>query len=208
MRKHHLIGGAIVLAAALTACMAPTASAQAGQPCPATLNPPALSFETCQTVGGGTIASGSRVESYGPTDMGPCVTDPSFDVFDQAAFNQHATRWYDRNGNLTRRHIYDHFTFGQWSNPLAGTVVPYTETSVEDDEYAIPGDMSSGTSTFTGENVFHAGTGAPLLFGNGRAVMSNVDGSLIESSGRNDFVLAFNENDPSVFAPICAALAG
>jgi hypothetical protein len=140
--------------------------------------------------------------------MGPCLTDPSFDVFDQGTFNQHATRWYDQNGDLTRRHIYDHYTFGQWSNPLADTVVPYTETSIENDEYAIPGDMSSGTATFTGENKFHDGTGAPLLFGNGRTVNSNVDGSLLESSGRNDFVLAFNENDPAVFAPICAALAG
>ena len=188
--------------------LAPAASAQAGHPCSPTLNPPPPSFETCQTVGGGTIASGSRVESYGPTDMGPCLTDPSFDVFDQGTFNQHATRWYDQNGDLTRRHIYDHYTFGQWSNPLAGTVVPYTQNNVENDEYAIPGDMNSGTTTFTGESMYHDGTGAPVLWGNGRQVNSNVDGSLIESSGRNDFVLAFVENDPSVFAPVCAALAG
>jgi hypothetical protein len=188
--------------------IAPGASAQAGQPCPSTLNPPPPSFESCQTVGGGTIASGSRVGSDPLTDMGPCVTDASFDVFNQDTFDQHATRWYDQNSNLTRRHIYDQYTFGQWSNPLAGTVVPYTQTTVVDDVYTIPGDMSSGTETSTGENVYRVGTGAPVLFGNGRQVSSNVDGSLLESSGRNDFVLAFNENDPSVFGPICAALAG
>jgi hypothetical protein len=188
--------------------LAQAASAQSGQPCPSTLNPPPPSFETCQTLGGGTIASGSRVVSYGPTDQGPCPTNAAFDVFDQGTFDQHATRWYDQNGNLTRRHIYDHYTFGQWSNPVAGTVVPYTQTTVENDAFAIPGDMSSGTATFTGENMYRVGAGAPLLFGNGRQVTSNVDGSLIESSGRNDFVLAFNENDPSVFAPICTALAG
>jgi hypothetical protein len=205
----HIPRSVLALTPVLGALMlAPAASAQAGQPCPPTLNPPVLSFETCQTVGGGTIASGSRVVSYGPTDMGSCPTNPSFDVFDQGTYNQHATRWYDQNGNLTSRHIYDHWTFGQWSNPLAGTVVPYTQTTIENDEYAIPGDMSSGTATFTGEIVFRVGTGAPILFGNGRQVMSNVDGSLIESSGRNDFVLAFNENDPAAFAPICAALGG
>lgn len=63
-------------------------------------------------------------------------------------------------------------------------------------------------ATFTGENIYRLGTGAPLLFGARRHLTSNVDGSLIESSGRNDFVLAFNENDPAVFAAICAALAG
>jgi hypothetical protein len=203
--KVATVGLAPILGALL---LAPAASAGAGRPCPQTLNPSPPSFETCQTVGGGTIASGSRVVSEGPIDMGPCVTDPSFDVFDQHTFDQHATRWYDQNGDLTRRHIYDHYTFGQWSNPLAGTVVPYTQTSVENDEYATPGDMTSGTTTFTGENMYRVGTGAPLLFGNGRQVFSNVDGSLIESSGRNDFVLAFNENDRSVFGPICAALAG
>jgi hypothetical protein len=123
--KVATVGLAPILGALL---LAPAASAGAGQPCSPTLNPPALSFETCQTVGGGTIASGSRVFSYGPIDMGPCPTDPSFDVFDQATFDQHATRWYNQNGDLARRHIYDHFTFGQWSNPVTNTVVPYTET--------------------------------------------------------------------------------
>jgi hypothetical protein len=79
--------------------LAPGASAQAGQPCPSNLKPPPLAFETCQTVGGGTIASGSRVVSYGPTDMGPCPTDATFDVFDQGTFDQHATRCMTRTAN-------------------------------------------------------------------------------------------------------------
>jgi hypothetical protein len=201
----------VILTPVLGALMlAPAASAQAGQPCPSTLNPPPLSFETCQTVGGGTIASGSRVVSDPLADQ--FITCGSgagaFDIYNQDTYDQHATRWYDQNGNLTRRHIYDHYTFGQWSNPLAGTVVPYTQTTVENDEYAIPGNMSSGTATFTGETMFHDGTGAPVLWGNGRQLTSNVDGSLIEGSGRNDFTLFFNDNDPAAFDQICAALAG
>jgi hypothetical protein len=143
--------------------LAPAASAQAGQPCPSTLNPPALSFETCQMVGGGTIASGGRVVSdpLGDTSL----SCGAFDIFNQDTFDQHAARWYDESGDLTRRHIYDHYTFGQWSNPLTGAVVPYTMTTVENDELAIPGDFNSATSTYTGEAVFHAGTGTPVLFG-------------------------------------------
>ena len=188
--------------------LAPIASAQAGQPCPSTLTPPPLSFETCQTVGGGTIASGSRVASDPLSDtLITCGSGAdAFDIYNQDTYDQHATRWYDQNGNLTRRHLYDHYTFGQWSNPQTGAVVPYTQNTVEEDRYTVPGDMNSGTATFTGENVFRTGSGAPVLFGNGRQVVSNVDSSLIESSGRNDFVLAFNENDPAAFAPICAAL--
>jgi hypothetical protein len=186
--------------------LAPAASAGAGQPCPSNLNPPPLSFETCQTVGGGTIASGSRVVSDPLADQFiTCGTGASaFDIYNQDTYDQHATRWYDQDGNLLRRHIHDHYTFGQWSNPLAGTVVPYTQTTIENDEYS---DMSSGTATFTGETMFH-GTGAPVLWGNGRQ-LTNADGSVIyESSGRNDFVLYFNENDPAAFDLICAALAG
>ena len=188
----------------------PAASAQAGQPCPSTLNPPALSFETCQTVGGGTIASGSRVVSDPlADDLITCGTGAgAFDIFNQDTYDQHATRWYDQNGNLTRRHIYDHYTFGQWSNPLTGAVVPYTQTAVEDDLYAIPGDTSSGTATFTGETMFHDGTGAPILWGNGRQVTSPDGSILYEASGRNDFTLYFYENDPAAFDAICAALAG
>jgi hypothetical protein len=177
------------------------------------LNPPALAFETCQTVGGGTIASGSRVVSDPLADTGiTCGSGASaFDIYNEDTFDQHATRWYDQNGNLTRRHIYDHYTFGQVSNPLAGTVVLYTQTTIENDEYTTPGDVNSGTATFTGSNMFHTpGTGTPVLWGNGRQLVNNPPetGSLIESSGRNDFVLAFNENDPAAFDLICAALAG
>lgn len=67
-----------------------------------------------------------------------------------------------------RRHIYDHFTSGQWTNSLTGAVVRYTQTTTEDVVLTIPGDLSSGTETFTGETMFHDGTVAPVLWGNGR----------------------------------------
>lgn len=184
------------------------ASAKAGQPCPSTLNPPPMAFETCQTVGGGTIASGSRVVSDGLSDTGiTCGAGAgTFDIFNQDTYDQDATRWYDQNGNLTRRHIHDRYTSGQWSNPLSGATVAYTQNNVEVDLLAIAGDLNSATSTFTGETVFHDRTGAPILFGNGRQV-TNADGSVLyESSGRNDFTLFVYENDPAAIDPICAAL--
>jgi hypothetical protein len=173
------------------------------------LNPPPPSFETCSAVGAGTICDGARTETNDLTDTGiTCGSGASaFDIFDQSALNQHATRWYDQSGNLTRRHIDDHYTFGQWSNPLTAATVTYTQTSNELDVLAVPGDFNSATTTYTGENVYHNETGAPVLFGNGRQV-TNFDGSVLyESSGRNDFTLAFYENDPAVFDEVCAALA-
>jgi hypothetical protein len=92
--------------------------------------------------------------------------------------------------------------------PHSLLILTPTQTTIEHDLFAIPGNINSGTAKVTGEAVFHDQPGPPVLFGNGRQVTSNVDRSLIESSGRNGFVLAFNDNDPAAFDPICAALAG
>jgi hypothetical protein len=207
----HLIKRSVPLATLLGVLALAPASEAAGPAglCPSTLNPPPLSFETCQTVGDGTIASGSRVVSYGPLDTGTCGSGASaFEVFDQGTYDQHATRWYDLNGNLTSRKIYDHYTFGQWSNPLVGSTVNYTQESVESDVLAIPGDLSSSTTTSTGEIIIKSSTGAPVLFATGRQV-GNIDGSeLYSSAGRNDFVALFFEGDSDALDSVCAALAG
>lgn len=205
----HLIKRLVPLATSLGVLALAPASQAAGT-CSPMLNPQPLSFETCQTVGDGTIASGSRVVSYDPTDSGiSCGSGAgAFDIFDQGSYVQHATRWYDQNGNLTRRAIYDHYTFGQWSNPLSGKTVSYTQETVETDVLAIPGDLNSSTTTFTGETVLRSATGAPLLYGNGRQV-GTIDGSeLYSSSGRNDFIATFYQGDADAFDRVCAALAG
>ena len=93
------------------------------------LTPPPPSFETCMTVGNGTICQGHRTLSYGPVNAGiVCGSGAStFDIFDSATFDHVAKRSYDQNGNLTRRDIHENYSTGQFSNPLTGAVVPYTQ---------------------------------------------------------------------------------
>ena len=133
----------------------------AGQPALSTLNPAPDQGSTCKTAGGGTICRFSHVEAEGPkdTDTGCGSGADAFDIFDQFVDNESRTWWYDANGNLTRRTDHDVLSFGQWSNPTTGATVPYTQHNVETDVLAVPGDETSEIVTFTGENIYRAGTG-------------------------------------------------
>lgn len=80
-----------------------------------TLNPPPPPFETCKAVGSGTICQGEETVTFGPVDTGiVCGSGSStFDVFDGPdVFDLAAIRYYDQNGNLTRRIIHETFSSG------------------------------------------------------------------------------------------------
>jgi hypothetical protein len=173
-----------------------------------TLTPPPPSFLSCNAVGGGTICRGSQIVSYGPEATGiVCASGASaFEIFDTGAFEQRVIRFYDSDGNLTRRVIHNTEIGGEWSNPVTGATVSYTQNYVTTDVLAVPGDLASATSTTRGEVIIRAGTGAPVLIAVGRQVFSS-EGDLISSAGRNAFVAAAFEGDTSAFDAVCGALA-
>lgn len=200
----------VLLTALLTAVVAMLTGVQpsfAAQQVTQTLNPPPPSFETCRAVGSGTICHGARTESYGPVDAGiACGSGASaFEVFDQAVFNQRAIRYYDQNGNLTRRVIDEDYTSAQFSNPLTGAAVPYTQHNTTTDVLAVPGDLGSATETTTGETNFTVPhLGAVLL--NAGKVTFGADGSLDFRAGPQSFIYYFYNGDSSVASELCAAL--
>lgn len=102
-------------------------TAFAGQPVTQTLNPPPPSFETCKTVGNGFICDGARTESYGPHDTGiACGSGAgTLDIFDQGTYNQHAIRFYNTDGNLTRRVIYDQRPVRHPARPAHGLALSW-----------------------------------------------------------------------------------
>src|SRR5438477_1956725 len=172
------------------------------------LNPPPPSFYTCKAVGNGTICQGDRIGTYGPVDIGiVCGSGPSaFDVFDSGTFHQHAIRSYDQDGNLTRRVVHENYSFGQFSNPLTGNDVYYTQHDTLTDVLAVPGDLSTETETVTGENIFKPAHGAPVFLNAGRTVFAP-DGTVEFRAGPQDFLDYFVNGDTSVIQPLCAALA-
>jgi hypothetical protein len=202
---------ALALAAALVAAALAAGAASAGQPTTQVLNPAPPPEYSCSSNGGGTICRAASLNvPYGPSDNDIwCGSGPTaFDTFDQGFVSERKTRWYDANGNWTKREIRQSWD-SYWSNPLSGKIVPYTQHDVIKDVLAVPGDPTSSTQTTTGENIYRdgSGTGKPILFSTGRQVWNFDQSELISSTPHNAFVEAFVFGDFTVFDSICAALA-
>jgi hypothetical protein len=180
-------------------------AAQAGQPTTQPLNPPPPSFETCKTVGNGVICDGSRVETYANDSGAACGSGAdSFDPTDHGLDYQHAIRFYDTNGDLLKRVIYDH-DVGAFSNPLTGASVPYNQHLTTTDVLAVPSEFGSATETTTGSvNFTVPGMGAVLL--NAGRTVFDPNGNLDFSAGPQSFVDYFVNGNTSAVDQLCTAL--
>jgi hypothetical protein len=197
------------LAAATLAALASAPAALAGQPVTADLIPPPPDFYTCMVTGPQTICHGSRVEVEDPVDTGiVCGTgDSAFDIWDQGTVHQHATRYYDADGRLTRRVNHERWTSAWWSNPLNGDIVSYTQSNTTTTVLAVPGDFSSGVETTVGENIYRDPlSGRVVMMSVGRQMITE-DGELLFRSGKQPFLDAFINGDWSGFDALCAVLA-
>jgi len=202
-----LVSGPAVIAGSLvTFLLASAGPAAAGQPVTQPLTPPPPSFETCKTVGNGFMCEGARTETYGPTDTGiACGSGAgAFDIFDQGTHNQHAIRFYNTDGNLTKRVIYDQY-FSQFTNPLTGAAIPYTQHNTTTDILAVPGDFTSATETTTAQDNFTVPHMGPVLLNAGKVVFG-ADGTLEFSAGPQDFLDYFYNGNAAAVAELCTAL--
>jgi hypothetical protein len=164
------------LALTFIAAMICVPSSFGGRPATQPLAPPPPSFETCKAVGGGTICSGSRVElPYEPVGTGIiCGSGANaFEIFDSRTdIQHHAMRTYDQDGNLTRRIFTDDYVSAQFSNPLSGATVPYTQHNVTTGILAVPGDLSTETQTLRGENNYTVPGVGTVFLNAGRTVFA------------------------------------
>ena len=178
----------------------------AGQPVTQPLNPPPPSFETCKATGTQTICQGARtLPPYGPDDTGVACGSGStaFDMFDSGVESQVAARYYDADGNLTRRVIHQ-TNDSALSNPLTGASIPYLQKNTITDMLAVPGDFGSATETITGEQNFTVpGVGAVML--NAGRIVTSPDGTVEFSAGPQGFQDYFN-GDTSALDALCTAL--
>jgi len=141
--------GAVVLATA--GLVAATGSAAADT----SLNPPPLSWYTCQDTGSGTVCHGQMTFEHPGEFQGSCPQ--GFDILSSAHSEETAARYYDRDGNLVQRVLHDVFPVG---NPLnvvynskTGKSIPYTTDRTETDDLVVPGDFASVTARFTGNII-------------------------------------------------------
>ena len=199
---------AVVACAIGAAALAP--GALAAPPAAEELNPPPPDFLTCKALGAGTICTGSRqeVKVAEPQDELVCGSGAeAFTIHDNAVVTQRVIRWYDANGDLTRRVIRERWKPAFWSNPLTGETVPYTQNQKATTVLAVPGDFDSATETMVGENIYtDPDTHRKVLRSTGRVVFG-ADGELDFRAGQQWFVDAFIDGDMSVLDDVCAALA-
>ena len=198
-----------VVAAAAIAALALAPGAIAGPPQAEDLNPPPPDFLKCKPLGAGTICSGSfqEVKESEPQPELVCGSGAeAFVIHDNAILNARVTRWYNADGDLTRRAIYERWNPAYFSNPLSGKTVPYTQTDKITTVLTVPGDFDSAVETTVGENVYtDPETHRKVLRSTGRSVFG-AEGEL-SRSGQQPFLEAFVDGDMSVFDDICAALA-
>jgi len=194
-----------VAAAALLASTLAAPSANA-----VTLTPPPPGYETCHVSGQQTICTGNRVEPghVEPTGFLCFEGEPGeFELVDvsQSAF-QHATRWYDADGNLVRREIKDVWAGTSWVSSTTGEGVAYHQSQTIIDVLETPGDLGSVREATTGViNFLVPGRGA-IVRNAGRTVFG-FDGTLEFSSGPQA-ILDYVNGDADALQPICDALAG
>jgi hypothetical protein len=199
---------ALVAAAAGVLALAPGVSA--APPAIQELNPPPPDFLTCKALGAGTICSGSFQEVIVSEPQPELVCGSGADAFlihDNSVLNARATRWYNADGDLTRRVVQERWKPAFWSNPITGKTVPYTQTQQITTVLAVPGDFDSATETTVGENIYtDPVTHKKVLRSTGRVVFG-ADGTLDFRAGQQPFIDAFVDGDMSVFDAVCAALA-
>jgi len=201
-----LASGPAIIASVLAAfTLASAVPAAAGQPVTQALTPPPPSFYTCKTVGNGFICDGALTEAYGPDDTEiACGSGAgAFDMFDQGTHNKHAIRFYNAAGDLTKRVVYDQY-FSQFTNPLIGAAVPYTQHNTTTDVFAIPGEPSA-TETTTGHVTFTVPHLGAVLLNTGRTVFG-ADGTLEFVAGPHGLGDYFYNGNTTAVADLCTAL--
>ena len=199
----------LAIAACALGALALAPGALAAPLAPEDLNPPPPDYLTCKALGAGTICSGrfEEIKVAEPQDGLVCGSGANaFVIHDNAHLFARATRWYNADGNLTRRVIHESWKSAFWSNPESGKIVPYTQTDKITDVLAVPGDFDSATETLVGSNIYtDPVTHRKVLRNTGRNVFG-ADG-LEFRAGHQPFIDAFVDGDMSVFDGVCAALA-
>jgi hypothetical protein len=195
MRATRGLCALMLATAGLAATAAPAAAGTS-------LNPPPPSWETCKATGSGTICHGTMSFEHFAEFDGTCPQ--GFSILENAHKNETATRYYDRDGNLTRRVLHDIYPVGNPLNVLynsqTGTSVPYRTDVTETDNLAVPGDFSSAMTRITGNLYTVTLPGGGLLVHDVGNFTFAPDGSILEDHGPK--MLFSGQTDK-----LCAALA-
>ena len=167
-----LVGGLLALATVSPVAAAPPSAQD--------LNPPPTDIYTCDPVGSGTICRAHTVDPYENEATG--IFCGAVEILDSGIRDIRATRWYDGDGNLTRRFRTFLFRDAYLSNPATGWTLPYSQHNADTDELGVPGDFASATLSSSGHLSITAPGFGPAWVDAGHVVVSP-EGDVLARSG-------------------------
>jgi hypothetical protein len=174
---------------------------------PNTLNPaPPASFNaTCERTGQGILCELAFSDP-------PLVSEPSGVVCGATELLVSQTRdvvgkrFYDADGNLTRRHFREDFN-GTITNPSSGITLDWIAHNTIIHDLAVPGEIASGQTTVTGQQIRIFGANGTVLVDVGHLVIDEATGELLRSSGKHAFDDYFINGNTEALAPLCDAIS-
>jgi hypothetical protein len=115
-------------------------------------------------------------------------------------------RYYDENGNLTRR-LFHEVDTGTLTNPIDQVAVFFSVRGTTLHDLSIPGDLTSGTQILTGSFRVYRPHGGIVILEAGRTVASGT-GDFIRESGPHPFQDYFVFGDTAAVQPLyrCATV--
>jgi hypothetical protein len=174
---------------------------------PSTLNPPPSPQlnPVCERVGGGTICT---VQFSDPPFAGGsgviCGSGSnSYEVFQFQNRSVTGKRYYDQNGNLTRRHFQEVLD-GTFTNPLNHRAVSFSGTDTHLQNLSVPGDITTGTENITGSFRIYLANGGTVLLEAGRTI--ETPEAILSEKGPHPLVDYFVLGDTAAIQPLCDAL--
>jgi hypothetical protein len=177
----------------------------AGQPVIQTLTPSPPSFYTCMAVGSGTICHGTISGSEGPSETGlVCGSGAgAFNAVDhlQLQRGRHSLLRLGRQPDEARPPRPDQRGVQQ---PVDGRDFPYTQRETHTDVLAVPGDLSTSTTTHTGVLIYTLPHHGQIALEAGR-VIEGEDGIEFRA-GPQVFVDYYENGDTSGIQKLCSAL--
>ena len=196
----------MVATAATLLLVAPVAAKEPVDPNTLNPPPPAEFNATCERVGSGILCNLAFSDP-------PFADEPSGIICDGTELLVSQTRsvigkrFYDRDGNLERRHYREAYA-GILTDPTTGRTLDWIAHDTVDHVLAVPGDDTTGTLTISGQGIrVSAPGGRTVLVDAGRLVIDVASDTLIHSGGPHHFDDYFIHGDVDALQPLCDALA-
>lgn len=204
LRRRAAMSGALTLIATMMFAGPATARTVVD---PATLNPAPPDFfnAVCVQIGRGTVCDLAFDDDDIVNEPSGIICGPTEILFSQSR-SVVGKRFYDADGNITQRHFRESLS-GTLSSPDTGKVVLWVQHDTVIHNVGVPGDLSTGTISFSGLGfrAWRPG-GGTVLTDAGTMLRDQATDEVIRAGGRHPFEAYFVGGEASALQPLCDAL--